>query len=762
MQQTVRIEPENEYDDEGKLIAQTWPDYTFANLLKYRDEGTEIAYTVREQMPGNAYASAVKGMDITNTLHPYGDVNLTKKVQGHTAAIDGKEYEFQVKLETPLLDADGNPVTDEATGQRQYEPLQGEFEWEKSDGTTGAVADGGTVTLKADETVTVKELPHGTRVTFTEGEMPGFAASTDGVVSATVSQNRDRALTVTNTYRATGQVNLKAFKSLEGRDLTSGKFTFELLDEEGKVLTSAANLADGTVTFDARTYGNKDDGKTYTYTIREQVPADATNADGVAYKDATDEQKAAGGFSYRGVTYDGNTTYTAKVEVKDREGKGELDVKVTYYDADGNEVAEPAQRAFNNEYHATGETQMTAWKVMEDGGLEEYKLKEDQFKFELVAVGGADAEGEDIAAEDVTMPVDENGNPISQLKGNDAAGTVRFDKVAYTEADAGNTYYYAATEIVPDEATKKLEDGTTVTWGDATPEQRAAGGFALDNIIYSSAVFGYKVDIADNGDGTLSITQTRVAMSYDAEGNLVAGEAATELPVFTNSVEPGGFTVAKLVEGETDPSQEFTFRIRLKGDDVDPNATYGYDLVQVGSEGDPVAAEPADDTKVNLPAPLQFVADLFAPKQAHAAIVDWTEYTNNGSSIKWMIEDDGTLIIEPIEGVNGVLKYRTDSDDSDYWHQPWERNRSQITSVKVTNGKTIKCEGSLTGLFAGSQQLKTVDFTGFDTSSVSSMSRLFQGSTSLTDVDFGNIDTSSVTDMSFMFFFAQVRRPYIT
>ena len=85
------------------------------------------------------------------------------------------------------------------------------------------------------------------------------------------------------------------------------------------------NAADGSFAFDAITY--KQPG-TYTYAISEVVPADAVNADGVTYAQATDEQKAAGGFTEAGVTYD-TAVRTATVTVTDNQ-KGALEATVAY------------------------------------------------------------------------------------------------------------------------------------------------------------------------------------------------------------------------------------------------------------------------------------------------------------------------------------------------------------------------------------------------------------------------------------------------
>ncbi|MCD8230279.1 MAG: hypothetical protein LUD14_00355 [Clostridiales bacterium] len=86
------------------------------------------------------------------------------------------------------------------------------------------------------------------------------------------------SLTFTNTYRDTETIELTATKTLTGRDLAAGEFTFELTDEEGNTIT-AVNDADGTISFGEFTYDQSDIGKTYTYTVEEV----AGDLDGVTY-----------------------------------------------------------------------------------------------------------------------------------------------------------------------------------------------------------------------------------------------------------------------------------------------------------------------------------------------------------------------------------------------------------------------------------------------------------------------------------------------
>lgn len=77
----------------------------------------------------------------------------------------------------------------------------------------------------------------------------------------------DDSVTFTNGYEA-APVTLKlgAAKVLKGAELKAGQFSFELKGRAGKVMSTAKNAADGSVTFDALTF--KQAG-TYTFTVSE-------------------------------------------------------------------------------------------------------------------------------------------------------------------------------------------------------------------------------------------------------------------------------------------------------------------------------------------------------------------------------------------------------------------------------------------------------------------------------------------------------------
>ena len=93
------------------------------------------------------------------------------------------------------------------------------------------------------------------------------------VLKATNSLPTDTEFNNTFTPAAT-QAQFKFTKRLEGKELTKDAFTFELL-ENGKVIQTKKNAADGTIQFDAISY---DKEGSHTYTVREVAGTD-TNID---------------------------------------------------------------------------------------------------------------------------------------------------------------------------------------------------------------------------------------------------------------------------------------------------------------------------------------------------------------------------------------------------------------------------------------------------------------------------------------------------
>lgn len=159
-------------------------------------------------------------------------------------------------------------------------------------------------------------------------------------------------LTFTNVYkpapmtsRVTDQLSVS--KVLTGRSMVAGEFHFEML-EDGKVVATGTNAADGTVTLSPITY---DVPGTHSYEIRE------VNAG-----------KTIDGVRYSGTTYHVNTT------VSDT-GDGALAVK--------HELVEEGPATFTNAYETTpADVTITAHKELLGA-----TLTDGQFAFQLTGMG---------------------------------------------------------------------------------------------------------------------------------------------------------------------------------------------------------------------------------------------------------------------------------------------------------------------------------------------------------------------------------------
>ncbi len=125
-----------------------------------------------------------------------------------------------------------------------------------------------------ESAITYDETVHTVTVTVTK--------DANGQLNADVQYDGKKdAPTFNNTYTpptppTPSEKQITTSKILEGRDLQGGEFSFTLLDENGTVLQTKQNAADGTVTFDAIAYTEVMIG-THKYTIKEVVPADKAN-----------------------------------------------------------------------------------------------------------------------------------------------------------------------------------------------------------------------------------------------------------------------------------------------------------------------------------------------------------------------------------------------------------------------------------------------------------------------------------------------------
>lgn len=227
-------------------------------------EDTNAGTLAAEILPAEGTPEGKGAFEFTNTyvVNPTpssvtDQIKVNKKLKGRDLA-EG-EFEFQLVeiaadgsesvAATGKNAADGtvalSPVTYTAPGTHSYELRE-------VAGTAGGV--------------TYDRATYRVRTTVTDAKN-GTLAVKHELADAEGNPTGDDSVTITNGYEA-APVTLKlgAAKVLKGAELKAGQFSFELKSRDGKVMSTAKNAADGSVTFDTLTF--KQAG-TYTFTVSE-------------------------------------------------------------------------------------------------------------------------------------------------------------------------------------------------------------------------------------------------------------------------------------------------------------------------------------------------------------------------------------------------------------------------------------------------------------------------------------------------------------
>ena len=433
--------------------------------IEYNEAG-DHTYTISEK------AGSEAGVTYDESTHNV-TVNVTDNGEGKLVA-DVKDNNPTFTNTYKAAKTSATITAKKALNGKALEAGKYEFELKEGDKVVA------TATNAADGTVTFKDIEyavagdHTYTITEKEGSEAGVTYDksthnvtvnvTDNGQGKLVADVKDNNPTFTNTYKATSTTaTITAKKVLKGKELEAGKYEFEL-KEGDKVIATAKNAADGTVTFEAIEYAAAGD---HTYTITEKAGSEA------------------------GVTYD-TTKHEVKVNVTD-DGAGQLVATVT-----GNNPT------FTNTYKAASTTvNITAKKVLNGKALEAGK-----YEFEL-----------------------KEGDNVIGTATNAADGTVAFAGIEYKEA---GSHTYTISEKAGSEA----------------------------GVTYDTATHKVTVEVVDNGAGKLVATVT--------DNN----------PTFTNTYVASStqvtFTAKKVLEGKELVKDQFKFELK-EGDTVIETATNAAD-----------------------------------------------------------------------------------------------------------------------------------------------------------------------------------------
>ena len=364
-------------------------------------EGSENVLTFKNIY--GADGSAVLNINGHKTLEVESGTNAPDITGKYTFTIEGSGGAPMPEKRTATNDKTGN--VDFGAIQYTMEDVFGSEPAPLAAETKEADEAGAEPTDESDKIMPVKSEERTKEFTYTvkeSGNVPGVHNDSDKTFKVTVTDNGDGTITVdgpkdfafefTNTYRVDPvdysiNTDLTITKELDGRELKEGEFTFELVGEDEKVVSTAQNSADGSVTFGKLTY--KVPG-TYNYVIREKDD----KAGGVEYDSAEHTVVVV-------VTDNGDGTMTAKAELKSRDGE---DVK--------NAIV------FKNSYIAQPASVTLGASKAYTGG----ELKDGQFTFELK---------------------DKDGKVVSKAK-NTKEGQIVFETISYDQA---GTYEYKISEV---------------------------------------------------------------------------------------------------------------------------------------------------------------------------------------------------------------------------------------------------------------------------------------------------------------------------
>ncbi len=391
-----------------------------------------------------------------------------------------------------------------------------------------------TVTLQADQTITIQGLPAGTTYTVTETEPgDGFTQTApDGAATGTISADGTKTAAFTNTYEVesaslTGSTALQVKKEIQGK---APETSYEWQENDSFTFTITAVTQDTPMPETEEIVISKDT------TNHTASFGDITYTKPGTYKYEIKEKNS----EIPGMSSD-SRAYQVQVVVKDT-GTGSLNEEKIMYSllAGGSttkyEYNENNPMTFVNTYNtATQQVIIRGTKTLIGD-----TLAKDQFSFALT-------KAEKVGSEGATAPLPvidgdslEVGEPVKNTAGT--GNNIFFGTITYDVQDAG-TYKYSFQEVVPADKEPGMvyddeEKVVTVT------------------VTYDEGVLNATVSV-DTGDGTAagesaSLTFHNVKKEATLDGD---GDAA--------------LTVKKTLTGRGWlPTDQFTFQLAAEDDDT--------------------------------------------------------------------------------------------------------------------------------------------------------------------------------------------------
>ena len=386
--------------------------------------------------------------------------------------------------------------------------LEGDFPYTVSGSENEyTITDGGTITLKAEETATITGLPVGTTYTVTETNIPAGFEAEQGSISGTISGEGNNA-EFTNRYSVeplilSGETYLTVRKEIKAGDETytwgeGDSFTFSIFAKNGvpmpeeETVTISNSTGGHTASFGNITYEKPD---TYQYTIRE-IHSDIP-----------------------GMSSD-TKVYIVTVNVAVQDGK--LVPEVTYQVKRNNETTDYTKSEYENNKLLFTNQYDTSKQTVRISGNKELKgepLDAGDFQFQLTGVQKDDGEviRDQSGVGDIPLPGDlEIGGTVTNGSIESDPSNIFFGTITYDVKDEG-TYKYYFKEVVPEEAEPGMvydeeEKVVTVT------------------VTYEDQVLNAIVSV-DAGDGTVTEKNASLTFRNVKKEATLGGDGSTALTV---------------------------------------------------------------------------------------------------------------------------------------------------------------------------------------------------------------------------------------
>ena len=456
----------------------------------------------------------------------------TKAGFGLTKVLEGREWTDEDTFEFGLTSEDNAPMPASAIatategntaidfGEIAYtEP--GTYVYKVSEKNAGTTVDGIVYSKNVAE-ITVTVTPNKKGELSADVEVTSGKAKFENTYTANPAES-----SVTDKIDVT--------KSLTGRDLTAGEFSFELREvkgEDSELIETVKNAADGNVTFSPIKY--TEIGQ-HTYTLHE-VKGDAG-----------------------GIAYD-NTVYTIVTTIADN-GKGQL---VATHELKGAEDVKSIE--FKNAYNLTPKSFSVTDKIAATKVLTGRDLKAGEFSFELVEGNDVVATGTNAADGKIAMTAieyteaGEHTYTLREVNGGTASNGISYDGKTYTIVttitDNGDGTLKAE-HVLKDAKVAEFKNSYNVTPESSSVTDQITATKVLDGRDLKDGEFSFELVEGEGKDAKVVATGTN-----NAEGNITMNAVKyTEAGKHTYTLrEANGGTTSK---GVTYSDAEYTIETTI-------------------------------------------------------------------------------------------------------------------------------------------------------------------------------------------------------